>query len=86
MAQASQTAIRAVEANGGSLVSSYYNALGMRALLYPHKFDVLPRRARPKSKHMPYYLDHKNRGYLSTEMQLKASGLQALIPAEAEAN
>lgn len=56
----------------------------MRALLQPHKFDVLPRRARPKAKHMPYYLDYKNRGYLSTEMQLKASGLTHLIPEEAK--
>lgn len=80
MAQASASAIEAVERNGGSLTTVFYNKLGLRALTQPHKFDELPRFALPKPKLMPYYTDYKNRGYLSTEMQLRRAGLQHLLP------
>jgi large subunit ribosomal protein L15 len=74
VAQASQGAIKAIEKAGGRIVSSYYNRLGLRVLLKPEKWTEkslpLPRRARPNPKMMPYYTNFKNRGYLSTEMQL----------------
>lgn len=80
VAQASTSAIEAVERNGGGLTTVYFNKLGLRALTQPHKFDELPRRALPKPKLMPYYTNFKNRGFLSTEMQLKRAGLGHLLP------
>jgi large subunit ribosomal protein L15 len=49
----------------------YYNRLGLRALLKPHKFDTLPQFARPNPKKMTYYTDFEKRGYLSPEIQAK---------------
>uniref|UniRef100_A0A7S2V348 Large ribosomal subunit protein uL15/eL18 domain-containing protein n=1 Tax=Fibrocapsa japonica TaxID=94617 RepID=A0A7S2V348_9STRA len=71
--RASKEAIKAVEEKGGSVVCSYFNRLGLRAHLFPHKFHpaLVPRRAAPPPKIMPYYLDYNNRGYLSPEIQLK---------------
>jgi len=51
----SVTAKAAVEAAGGSVKSVYYNRLGLRALLFPEKFDILPRLARPPPKLMKRY-------------------------------
>ncbi|KAG9404263.1 YmL15 [Aphanomyces cochlioides] len=69
VSQASQGAIEAVEGAGGSIKSVYHNRLGLRALLKPHKFDVLPQQARPPPKKMGYYTDFEKRGYLSAEIQ-----------------
>ena len=68
--RASRQAIEAVEGAGGRVTTVYYNRLGLRAHLMPHKFDILPRRARPPPAIMPYYTSFENRGYLSPEMQL----------------
>ena len=78
MSRASQAAIAAVERQGGSVVTAYYNELGLRVLLRPEKYDdrLKPRRALPSKKDMPYYLSEKNRGYLLTE-----SGQQRLAEA-----
>ena len=69
--RASKSAIEAIEAAGGTVVCGWYNRLNLRALLKPHKFDVIPRRARPPPRKMKYYQNYENRGYLSPEMQLK---------------
>ena len=63
MSRASEKAIEAVERNGGRVVTAHYNRLGLRVLLYPWKFieGLVPRRALPNKKLMPYYLDPKNR-------------------------
>ena len=47
VSRASATARAAVEAAGGRLTTVHYNALGMRALLKPHKFLLVPRPAQP---------------------------------------
>lgn len=45
-----------LEHAGGAVESVYYNALGMRALLQPHKFDTgLPRPAWPPQRLAPKY-------------------------------
>lgn len=69
MTRASQVAIEAVERQGGRVTTAYYNELGLRVLLNPHKYDerLKPRRALPSKEDMPYYLSEKNRGYLLTE-------------------
>jgi len=36
---------------------------------------ILPRRARPPPKLMPFYLDYDRRGYLSPEVQLRNRAL-----------
>lgn len=63
MSRASAKAIDAVEREGGRVVSAYYNKLGLRVLLKPEKFQegLVPRRALPNKKLMPYYMDPKNR-------------------------
>ena len=71
--RASKQAIEAVEGAGGSVVSVHLNRLALRALTKPEKFEegMVPRRARPPPKMLEYYIQHKNRGYLSKEIQLK---------------
>ncbi|KAJ0403962.1 hypothetical protein P43SY_009455 [Pythium insidiosum] len=71
VSQASQTAIEAIEAAGGNITTVYFNRLGLRSLLKPHKFEALPQLARPAPKKMPYYTSYENRGYLSPEIQAK---------------
>ena len=73
VSRASKSAIKAVEDAGGRITCVYYNKLGLRALLKPEKFDIIPRRARPKPKIIGYYKSFENRGYLSPEMQLSSS-------------
>ncbi|KAK1943527.1 50S ribosomal protein L15 [Phytophthora citrophthora] len=71
VSQASESAIKAVEAAGGSITSVYYNRLGLRALLKPHKFETIPQLARPNPKKLKYYNNYEKRGYLSPEIQVK---------------
>ena len=73
VSQASQKAIAAVEAQGGTVVCEHFNRLALRALLKPEKFEgkVLPRQARPPPKLMPYYTSYDKRGFLSPELQLR---------------
>ena len=63
VSKASQKAINAIEREGGRIITSHYNKLGLRLLLNPWKFDDRPhpRRALPNKKLMAYYLDPKNR-------------------------
>lgn len=69
--QASEEAIKAVEAAGGTVTCVHFNTLAMRALIKPLKFDILPRRARPPPRLMGYYLDRTKSGYLSPEVQAR---------------
>merc|ERR1719157_446879 len=71
ISRASEGAIKAVEAVGGEITTVHYNRLALRALLKPEKFDIIPKRARPPTKLIPYYTNYKNRGYLSPELQFK---------------
>ncbi|DBA02050.1 TPA: hypothetical protein N0F65_000297 [Lagenidium giganteum] len=71
VSQASESAIKAVEAAGGNITAVYHNRLALRALLKPHKFEVIPQFARPAPKKMAYYTDFEKRGYLSPEIQAK---------------
>jgi large subunit ribosomal protein L15 len=50
VSRASQAAIRAIEAIGGRIECVYHNKLGLRALLYPHRFIKLPKQALPTKK------------------------------------
>lgn len=71
VSRASVGAIDAIEAVGGDVTSVHYNKLALRALLKPHKFDILPKRARPPPRLLTYYRSFKNRGYLSPQVQMK---------------
>lgn len=68
---ASESAIKAVEAAGGTVTCTHFNTLALRALVQPLKFDILPRRARPPPRLMGYYLDKSKCGYLSPEIQIR---------------
>lgn len=72
VSRASTQAIEAVERAGGQVTTVHYNRLALRALLKPHKFETIPKFARPPPKLMPYYLNwNKNRGYLSPQAQMR---------------
>ena len=71
ISRASTGAIEAIEAVGGEITTVHYNRLALRALLKPEKFAIIPKRARPPPKLMPYYTSHENRGYLSPQAQMK---------------
>uniref|UniRef100_A0A6U0WPW9 Large ribosomal subunit protein uL15/eL18 domain-containing protein n=1 Tax=Rhizochromulina marina TaxID=1034831 RepID=A0A6U0WPW9_9STRA len=71
VSRASQSAITAIEGAGGSITCVYYNPIALRSLMFPEKFQLAPRIARPPPKLMPFYLDYQNRGFLSPEIQLR---------------
>jgi len=73
--RASQPAIEAVEAMGGTITTVYHSRLALRALLKPHKFAVLPKAPRPPPKVMKYYVKDEKRGYLSRHVQLRNLGI-----------
>lgn len=69
VSRASSSAIKRIEEIGGSIETVHYNKLALRAHLYPEKFKVLPRQARPAPKLMEYYTNSAKRGYLSPLVQ-----------------
>eukprot|EP01039_Chlorochromonas_danica_P005175 gene5175-5695_t len=68
---ASVEAIKAVEANGGTVTCSHFNSLALRSLIKPYKYHILPQRARPTPKLMQYYLNKDKSGYLAPEIQVR---------------
>ncbi|GAA5884891.1 hypothetical protein JCM3774_004479 [Rhodotorula dairenensis] len=72
VSKASQSAIAAIEALGGTLVARYENRLTLRALTRPEAFFAkgldLPGKANPISRRdLLYYSSEKHRGYLALE-------------------
>ncbi len=68
---ASEEAIKQIEAVGGTVTAVHFNKLALRALLKPTEFSLLPLRARPPPKIMPFYLDRTKSGYLAPEIQIR---------------
>eukprot|EP01137_Pigoraptor_chileana_P020385 Opistho-2@82676 len=65
VSRASQSAIDAIERAGGRITCQYYGRVGLRALLKPEKFAILPKLPVPaKHKLRVFYSDPKNRGNL----------------------
>ncbi|XP_059089309.1 large ribosomal subunit protein uL15m-like isoform X2 [Tigriopus californicus] len=66
---ASQEAIAAVERNGGSLVTAYFDIFSVKALADPIAFfktgQPIPRRLTPPADAVGYYMNPANRGYLA---------------------
>mmetsp|Transcript_7039 Transcript_7039/g.10403 ORF Transcript_7039/g.10403 Transcript_7039/m.10403 type:complete len:322 (-) Transcript_7039:82-1047(-) len=71
ISRASSEAIQAIEKAGGQITTVHYNRLALKALLKPHRFDILPKRASPPPKLMEYYTSYDKRGYLSPEVQMR---------------
>ena len=71
VSRASASAIKAVEDAGGTVTCAHYNRLALRALLKPHKFEQMPRRARPPPRLMRYYVSDEKRGEYSPFVQLR---------------
>lgn len=88
VSRASQSAIQAVEAAGGSIVCRYYNATSLRALVKPHKWLLnnkpLPHFADPVSKRdLLWYSSINNRGYLALrDLEERAAGSAPAPPSE----
>jgi len=75
ISRASKAAIDAIEAANGTITTIHYNRLALKVLLKPHRFDIIPKRARPPPKLMSYYTSYENRGYLSPQVQLRMKGI-----------
>jgi hypothetical protein len=82
VSQSSRKAIETIEATGGTVTCTHFNTLAVRALAFPYKFDILPRRSRPPPKLMPYYLDKTKSGYLSPEVQTRNLELFGSVTSE----
>jgi large subunit ribosomal protein L15 len=80
---ATTSAIKAVEGMDGTVTCAHFNRLALRALLKPHKFAILPRRARPPPRLMPRFLDFERRGYLSPLVQQRNLELFGQVTSEA---
>jgi large subunit ribosomal protein L15 len=84
VSQASGSAIEAIEKAGGTVTCVHFNALALKSLLKPERFEgPLPRRARPPPKLMPRYLDYDRRGYLSPEIQMRNLKMFGKVTSEA---
>uniref|UniRef100_A0A1I7UEK8 Large ribosomal subunit protein uL15m n=1 Tax=Caenorhabditis tropicalis TaxID=1561998 RepID=A0A1I7UEK8_9PELO len=72
---ATQSAIAAVEKAGGRVRTAYYDVESLEAAINPkawfEKGKVIPKRKAPPPSLMEYYMDAKNRGYLSEETELE---------------
>eukprot|EP01134_Creolimax_fragrantissima_P002563 CFRG2563T1 len=69
VSKASKSAIKEIEACGGTIVAKFYNAQSLRGLLKPHKFanNTPPVAAMPvRSKTLQWYRNWDNRGFLAT--------------------
>ncbi|XP_057308589.1 50S ribosomal protein L15-like [Hydractinia symbiolongicarpus] len=71
VSRASQNAIQAVERNGGRVKCVYHDRIALRALLKPEKYDIIPRPARPGNKHILFYSDPNNRGFLADPVEIE---------------
>ena len=68
---ASATAIRAIEKAQGSVTSTYRTRLALHSHLHPERYDIPIRSPRPPPNKLAYYTDYRNRGYLSSKLQLE---------------
>jgi len=82
VSRASEGAIAAVEAAGGTVTTVHFNRLALRALTKPLKFELFPRRARPQPSAMGYYLDNSKAGYMSPEIQIRNLKLFGAVTSE----
>merc|ERR1719431_2427842 len=66
---ASEAAIAAVERNGGTLTTAYYDPYSLTAALRPRQFFsrglVIPKRKLPPQHLIEHYSDPRTRGYLA---------------------
>mmetsp|Transcript_15955 Transcript_15955/g.20849 ORF Transcript_15955/g.20849 Transcript_15955/m.20849 type:complete len:307 (+) Transcript_15955:157-1077(+) len=70
--RASDEALAAVEALGGSVTCVHYNKKALRQILKPpERIKRFYRQARPPSKYQPFYTNWNNRGYLHPAIQMR---------------
>ncbi len=68
---ASGAAIRAIEAAGGGVTTTYRTRLALHAHLHPERYAIPIRSPRPPPGKIGYFTDYRNRGYLSSRLQLE---------------
>jgi len=77
---ASEVAIAAIERNGGTILSRFYDPPSLFALRDPEKFFSkgmpIPRCALPPQDAIEYYIDPKNRGYLADPKEIAKARLE----------
>ena len=72
MSAASESAINAVERQGGNIKCVYYHKLGLRVHLEPDKFSPpIPRPARPPIRLLKVFADPAKRGFLASEEEIE---------------
>lgn len=71
---ASPEAIAAVERNGGSIITAYFDIFSVKALADPVAFfktgQPIPRRLTPPADAIGYYINPANRGYLADPIKV----------------
>ncbi|CAL4064380.1 unnamed protein product, partial [Meganyctiphanes norvegica] len=66
---ATEPVIAAIERNGGTITTAYYDPISLTAAVNPEKFfqrsEPIPRRMLPPQDLIDFYSDPRNRGYLA---------------------
>ena len=71
----SELAIAAIERNGGTILTKYYDLMSIRAMANPADYFIsglpIPHCKLPPEDALEYYSDPKNRGYLADPDQIQ---------------
>ena len=74
MQKASETAIAAIERNGGTITTRYYDPISLHAVIDPEAFFKrgipIPKCAFPPMGELEYYASARHRGYLADPKQV----------------
>lgn len=72
---AREPVIAAIERNGGTITTAFFDIKSVAALANPHKFfklgEPIPKRLHPPPNAIDYYTDPKNRGYLADPVEVE---------------
>ncbi|XP_078254681.1 large ribosomal subunit protein uL15m [Rhinoraja longicauda] len=76
---ASELAIAAIERNGGTIITGFYDPRSLDVLCKPVPFFLrgqpIPKRMLPPEELVPYYMDAQNRGYLADPAKVQKERL-----------
>lgn len=75
-----EVTIAAIERNGGTITTRYYDPLSLAAVINPLKFFnrgiPIPKCKLPPEDALEFYLDSKKRGYLADQEQISQARLE----------
>ncbi|XP_056155164.1 39S ribosomal protein L15, mitochondrial [Lampris incognitus] len=77
--RATEGAIAAIERNGGTITTSYYDPISLAIVIKPVPFFLqgkpIPKKMLPGEDMVPYYVDAANRGYLADPEKIQQARL-----------